>query len=65
MLTLSPQTPLAVRLQVGLSAIPPRFVEGLTDGQELAALATQLAAAAFPEPGGAGGGSEAAAAADG
>lgn len=38
-------------LQVGLSAIPPRFVEGLSDGRELAALALQLATAAFPEQG--------------
>lgn len=39
-----------VGAQVGLSAIPHRFVEGLTGGRELAALATQLAAVAFPEP---------------
>lgn len=44
-------------LQVGLSAIPPRFVEGLSDGRELAALALQLATAAFPEQGGTAAGS--------
>ena len=44
-----PAPPAPIPLQVGLSAIPQRFVEGLTDGRELAALAAQLAAAAFPE----------------
>jgi len=33
---------------VGLSGIPQRFVDGLTRGQELQALALQLAEQAFP-----------------
>jgi hypothetical protein len=34
---------------VGLSGIPQRFVDGLVGGAELARLAVQLAAQAFPD----------------
>lgn len=37
---------------VGLTGIPSRFVEGLTKGEELRALALALAEQAFPEAAG-------------
>eukprot|EP00887_Chlorella_sp_A99_P007733 scaffold20.g7733.t1 len=41
-----------VGAMVGLRGIPERFIDGLTDGAELKALAVQLAAQAFPHTAG-------------
>lgn len=38
-----------VGAMVGASGIPARFIDGLTGGQELAALAAQVAEQAFPD----------------